>query len=50
MLINSSCRRRQASSALNTMDPGLRRDDDEEIRQLFHNRLPMVWANFRDHH
>ncbi|MEN8204958.1 MAG: cytochrome c-type biogenesis protein [Pseudomonadota bacterium] len=32
-LINSSCRRMPASSALKTLDPGMRRDDDKIITQ-----------------
>jgi hypothetical protein len=37
-LINkSSCRRRPASSALKTLDPGMRRDDDEVINQRILN-------------
>jgi len=34
-LIYSSCRRRPASSALKTLDPGMRRDDDKGIDQRF---------------
>jgi len=32
-LIYSSCLRRLASKALKTLDPGMRRDDDEGINQ-----------------
>ena len=35
-LVISSCRRMPASSLLKTLDPGMRRDDDEVINQGFH--------------
>ncbi len=47
-LINTSCRRRPASNALKTLDPGMRRDDDGGINQSFLS-LNLVRVRFTIH-
>jgi hypothetical protein len=44
-LINSSCRRRPTSRVLQTLDPGFRRDDGEEINGMFPNAT--VWYSLK---